>query len=86
VSDGDYSAVADAQMDELENGPDIDLYNAVWDACELIFRAPGLAQARSTSITTHSGIMLRLPVVGHSPYKVFWTSSGPRIEAILPHP
>jgi hypothetical protein len=87
VSDDDaYSQVADQQLDTLEAGPDADLYNAVLDACELIFRLPSQAQARSTAITTADGIRLRLPVAGHPPYKVFWSSEGPRIEAIFPHP
>lgn len=29
--EGDYSAVADAQLDILENGPDPDLYNSILD-------------------------------------------------------
>jgi hypothetical protein len=37
-------------------------------------------------VTTASGIVLRLPVAGHPPYKVFWTSAGPRVEAVFPHP
>jgi len=83
---GAYSQVADAQLDELERGPDPGLYNAVLDACELIFRAPELAQQRSTAITTRNGIRLRLPVAGHPPYKVFWSTDGPRVEAVFPHP
>jgi hypothetical protein len=38
---GAYSAVADEQLDALEAGSDAGLYNAVLDACELIFRFPG---------------------------------------------
>jgi hypothetical protein len=87
VTDDDaYSQIADQQLDALEAGPDVDLYNAVLDACEMIFRLPGQAQARSTAISTADGIRLRLPVADHSPYKVFWSSDGPRIEAIFPHP
>jgi len=85
VTEGAYSEVADEQLDALEQGPDVDLYNAVLDACELIFRLPAQAQARSTAITTAQGIRLRLPVAGHPPYKVFWSSDGPRIEAVFPH-
>ena len=84
--DDAYSAIADQQLDDLEAGPDVDLYTAVLDACELIFRLPAQAQARSTAITTPDGIRLRLPVAGHHPYKVFWSSDGPRIEAVFPHP
>lgn len=81
-----YSEVADKQLDALESGPDVELYNAVLDACELIFRMPAEAQALSTAITTTEGIRLRLPVAGHPPYKVFWSSEGLRIEAVFPHP
>lgn len=85
TADDSYSEIADQQLDGLENGPDVDLYNAVVDACELIFRLPAQAQARSTAVTTREGILLRLPVAGHPPYKVFWSSDGPRIEAVFPH-
>jgi hypothetical protein len=86
VTRGAYSGIADAQLDELEAGPDADLYNAVLDACELIFRYPAKAQSLSTAITTKEGVRLRLAVAGHPPYKVFWSSDGPRIEAVFPHP
>lgn len=85
-ADGDYSAVADQQLDQLEAGPDMDLYNAVLDACELVFRVPAKAQSLSTAIQTQGGIRFRLPVAGQPPYKVFWSSEGPRIEAVFPHP
>ena len=84
--DGSYSEVADHQLDVLEKAPDPALYNAVLDACELIFRFPAKAQSLSTAITTAEGIRLRYPVPGHWPYKVFWDSEGPRVEAIFPHP
>ena len=84
--EGDYSEVADAQLDALEIGPDADLYNSVLDTIEFIFRLPGQAQSLSTAITTPDGIRMRLPVIGHPPYKVFWSTDGPRIEAIFPHP
>jgi hypothetical protein len=72
------SVVTDAQL-EYDG-------DAVLDACELIFRLPAQAQTRSTAITTAEGIRFRLPVAGHPPYKVFWSSDGPRIEAVFPHP
>lgn len=84
--EGDYSEVADVQLDELETGEDADLYNSVLDTIELIFRLPGQAQSLSTAITTPDGIRMRLPVIGYPPYKVFWSTDGPRIEAIFPHP
>lgn len=63
-TEGDYSQVADAQLDDLEQGPDANLYNAVLEAIELIFSAPGQAQTLSTAITTVDGIRMRLPVTG----------------------
>lgn len=88
MSDGGYSAIADQQLDELEGGADVDLYNAILDACELIFQLPERAQSLSTAITSAEGIRFRLPVAGFSPYKIFWSSSpdGPRVEAVFPHP
>lgn len=85
-ADGACSQVAGKQLDSLEAGPDADLYNAVLDASELIFRLPAQAQARSTAITTSEGVRLRLPVAGHPPYKVFWSSEVTRLEAVFPHP
>ena len=88
TGEGAYSEIANEQLDALEAGDDADLYNAALDSCELIFQAPGLAQARSTAIQTSEGIRFRLPLVGHPPYKVFWsrTDDGARVEAIFPHP
>lgn len=85
TAEGDYSEIADSQLDALEAGPDVDLYNAILDACELIFRMPGQAQPLSTAITTGDGILMRLPIAGHARYKVFWSTDGPRIEAVFPH-
>lgn len=88
MSDDDaYSAVADEQLDALDNDDDADLYNAILEACGLVFEKPSRAQARSTAIQTAQGVRFRLPVVGFEPYKVFWsiTPDGPRIEAVFPH-
>jgi hypothetical protein len=85
VADCLYSRVADDQLDALEEASDLDLYNAVLDACHLVFEQPAQAQALSTGITTGQGIQV-LPVAGHPPYKVFWSSDGPHIEAIFPRP
>jgi len=86
MTKGAYSQVADEQLDALEAGDDAELYNAVLDACALIFEYPEKAQSLSTAITKAEGIRLRLPVAGHPPYKVFWSSERPRIEAVIPHP
>jgi hypothetical protein len=51
----------------------------------IIFRARGQAHALSSAMTTKEGIRLRLPVRGQ-PYKVFWSTEGPRIEAVLSLP
>ncbi|CAN5876649.1 hypothetical protein BH09ACT7_BH09ACT7_54430 [soil metagenome] len=84
---GDYSEVADTQLDKLgSDDADVDLYNSVLDTIDFIFRLPGQAQSLSTAITTPAGIRMRLPVIGHPPYKVFWSTEGPRIEAVFPHP
>jgi hypothetical protein len=80
-----YSKVADEQLEELYS-TDPDTFNDVLTLCELIFTDPGRAQSLSSAIQTREGIAFRLPVPGHAPLKVFWTSEGPRIEAIFPHP
>ena len=87
-NDAAYSEIADRQLDNLEAGADLDLYNAALDACDLVFQATAVAQKRSTAIGTPEGVRFRLPLVGHPPYKVFWchTDDGPRIEAVFPHP
>ena len=84
--EGDFSEVSDVQLDQLEAGVDKDLYNSVLDTIELIARLPGQAQSLSTAIATPDGIRMRLPVIGHPPYKVFCSTDGPRIEAVFPHP
>jgi hypothetical protein len=81
----EYSAVADAQLDDLQ-ARDADVYNDVLTVCELIFNHPERAQAMSTAVHTDHGVVLRLAVPGRHPLKVFWTSTGPRVEAVFPHP
>jgi hypothetical protein len=80
-----YSEIADQQLDEIQ-ARDPDLYNDVLTICELIFTNPGRAQSMSTAITTRDGVVLRLAVPSHPPFKVFWTSALPRVEAVFPHP
>lgn len=84
-SAGSYSEVADAQLDEIE-AADSQLYNDILTVCELVFTDPERAQSMSAAIRTDHGIVLRLAVPVHAPYKVFWTSEEPRIEAVFPHP
>ncbi|MGC2174928.1 MAG: hypothetical protein WA614_05645 [Acidimicrobiales bacterium] len=80
-----YSEIANEQLDEIETS-DADLYNDVCVLCEFILDHPDKAQSLSSALTTKDGIRFRLAVPGHHPYKVFWSSSGPRIEAVFPYP
>ena len=84
MTDYFYSRVADEQLDALEEASDVDLFNAVLDACHLVFEQLAQAQALSTVITTGQGLILVSPVAGHPPYKVFWSSGEPRIESVFP--
>ena len=79
----EYSEVADEQLNDLE-ATNAALYNAVLTACELIGQNPSLAQSMSAAVRTDSGIVFRFPVPDRYPYKVFWSSDGPRIEAVFP--
>ena len=85
IVEGDYSAVADEQLDELETTQPA-LYDDILTICEQIFVDPARARSMSAAITIERGIVLRLAVPGRAPYKVFWTTEGPRIEAVFPYP
>lgn len=82
--EGTYSEIADIQLDALAER-NAALYNDILTICEFIFTSPARAQSMSTAITTNNGTVMRLPVPKHNPYKVFWTTSVPRIEAIFPN-
>lgn len=82
--EGSYSRVADEQLDEIE-ASDPGLYNDLLTICELIFTDPSRAQSMSAAVRTEQGIVFRLAVPGRPPYKVFWSSDGPRIEAVFPY-
>lgn len=79
-----YSEIADQQLDELQT-LDLDLYDAVLTACESIFDHPERAQSASRAITTEQGIRMVLSVPEFPPYKVFWSTDLPRIEAVFPY-
>lgn len=83
--EGAYSQVADEQLDAIER-TDAALYNDLLTICEFVFTEPMRAQSMSAAVRTDHGIVFRLPVPGRHPYKVFWTSNGPRIEAVFPYP
>jgi hypothetical protein len=85
IAEGDYSEIADEQLDELEHA-DGSLYNDILTVCEQIFLNPARARSMSAAITTPDGIVFRVAVPGRAPYKVFWSSDGPRIEAVFPYP
>ena len=81
-----YSPIANEQLDQLAETLDAEQYNRILDACELILDLPQEAQKRSSATTITSGIIaLGLPVVG-SRYRVFWTSTPPRVEAVFEYP
>ncbi len=80
-----YSEVASEQLDELE-AEDADLYDAAVSACEWILDNPGPARVQSGSITTKEGLRRVMPIAERPPYKVFWSTEGPRIEAVFPYP
>lgn len=85
---GDYSHVAAQQLDELEKSAGDEFWDAILDACDLALNYPGEAQKHSSAVTREDGgIVFRLAVTGHPPYKVFWSldSGTPRIEAVFPH-
>jgi hypothetical protein len=44
---------------------------------------PDKAQSLSNALTTKYGIRFRLAAPGHHPYKVFWSSGGPWVEAVF---
>lgn len=81
---GAYSEIADQQLDELERSNPA-LYNDVLTMCELVFTDPGRAQTMSAAVRAEQGIVFRLAVPGRHPYKVFWRSDGPRVEAVFPY-
>ena len=80
-----YSEIANDQLDEIERGDDLDLYDALLDVCEFVLAHPEPAQSRSNALTTSEGILFRLAVPRHHPFKVFWSNDGPRIEAVFPY-
>ena len=81
-----YSLVADEQLDGILAAGDTALYNDLVTVCEFILDHPGAAQRDSSAISTAEGIRFRFPVPGRPPFKVFWSSEGPTIEAVFPYP
>jgi hypothetical protein len=81
-----YSVVANEQLDEILDAGDNDLYNNLIDACEGILDRPGAARVHSSAVKMEDGsIVFRYPVPDRAPYKVFWSSDGPTIEAVFPY-
>lgn len=79
--EGEYSAIADEQLDEIEaSGPE--LYNDILPICELIFTNPEYAQSMSAAIRADVGILMRVAVPERYPCTIFWSTSGPRIDSI----
>lgn len=86
AAEAGYSAVADQQLTDLESRGPFELYLAAINTCEEILNDPSTARRRSAAIQTKEGIRFRTPVSGYPDLKVFWSSKGPRIEAIFPYP
>jgi hypothetical protein len=86
LGDADYSDIANEQLDALERGQDPDLYDAVLDAIKMIFEKPSMARSLSTGVTSEDGIRMRFAVPGYLEYKVFWSTDGPRIDAVFRYP
>ena len=84
-TEGSFSRVAIDQLDVLATH-EPDLHDDILTVCELIFSNPQRAQSMSAAIRTEHGIIMRLAVPNRHPYKVFWTTATPRIEAVFPHP
>ncbi|MBC7462718.1 MAG: hypothetical protein H7227_00455 [Actinobacteria bacterium] len=85
----EYSEVADAQLDQLEKGPDAVLYNQILNVCEQILDNPASVRKFSATISTTEGVRFRTPIPGQEPYKIFWSmsqASSVRIEAVFPYP
>ncbi len=80
-----YSDVAAEQLDEIEQR-DVDLLDDLVDICEDILDRPQAYRDSAAAINTEQGIRMRSAVPGRHPYKVFWSTAGPRIEAIFPYP
>ncbi len=70
----------------MQASGDTELNDAFVTVCEFILDNPAPAQRTSAAINTDVGIRLRYAVPGHAPYKVFWASEGPTIEAVFPFP
>jgi len=81
------SQIADQQLDALEHGTYVRLYNALVDTCESILDDPGRARERSVVILRKEGMRFRAPLPGSFPHKVFWslTDRFARMEAAFPY-
>ncbi|MFM8602012.1 MAG: hypothetical protein ACKODP_08050 [Actinomycetota bacterium] len=80
-----YSEVAADQLDALKSA-DPGLHADILTVCELVFTHPERAQGMSAAVRTEQGIVMRLAVPGRHPFKVFWSTALPRIEAVFPYP
>lgn len=79
-----YSQVAEDQLDTSKE-VDLDLYRDLVEVCEAILDEPKAYRASAPAVAAQSGILLRTPVPRRAPYKVFWSTDDPRIEAIFPY-
>jgi hypothetical protein len=82
-----YSAVANEQLDGVLASGNNDLHDDLVETYEGILDDPGGARTRSSAVVTEDrGIVFCYAVPRRGPYKVFWSSDGPIIEAVFPYP
>ncbi|MCL2423097.1 MAG: hypothetical protein FWD11_04255, partial [Micrococcales bacterium] len=70
-----YSQVAAEQLDMAQTA-DPGLYRDLVDTCEAILDDPSRHRAAASAVVTRDGIVMRTPVAGRPPYKVFWSTEG----------
>ena len=84
--DPGYSLVAIEQLDAVRSSGDLDVHSDLVVVCEAILDDPGFARAHSSAVTTDRGVDFRFAAPGHAPVRVFWSTTGPTIEAVFPYP
>lgn len=84
AAEAGYSQVASDQLDGIE-ASDPSLYEDLLDTCEDILDRPQAYRESAAAINTTEGIRMRTSVPGRHPFKVFWRTDGPRIEAVFPY-
>jgi hypothetical protein len=77
-----YSNTAQKQLATLTTSAR--LYQQAITACQHVLQNPHKAREQSRAIITQTrDIVFMLPITGQNGYQVFWSSTPPRIEAII---